>query len=304
MSQRSWSGERAGRDSKIVPTMRPQVMGVLNVTPDSFSDGGRYLDQRQAVAHGLEMAAAGADVVDVGGESSRPRAHPVPEEEELRRVVPVIEALAPSVRVSVDTVKPAVARAAIAAGATLLNDISASLWPVAAECGVGWVAMHMRGTPETMQHDPRYNDVVAEVRAFLVEQAVLAGRAGVTEVWIDPGIGFGKTAIHNLALLAHLDALVGTGYPVLVGSSRKTFLGPLSVGPGATAIPPPDDRLEASLATAVWALVQGAAMVRVHDVGPTAQAVAVVAGPRPAPDGARSTAGPQATPAAPESVGP
>jgi dihydropteroate synthase len=279
--------------------MRPQVMGVLNVTPDSFSDGGRYLDQRQAVDHGLEMAAAGADVVDVGGESSRPRAHPVPEEEELRRVVPVIEALAPSVRVSVDTVKPAVARAAIAAGATLLNDISASLWPVAAELGVGWVAMHMQGTPETMQHDPRYNDVVAEVRTFLIERAQQAGRAGVTEVWIDPGIGFGKTATHNLALLAHLDALVDTGYPVLVGSSRKSFLGPLSVGPGA-ALPPPDDRLEASLATAVWALLQGAAMVRVHDVGPTAQAVAVVAGPRPAPDGAT----PPAASATTESVRP
>lgn len=283
--------------------MRPQVMGVLNVTPDSFSDGGRYLDRRRAVAHGLEMVAAGADVVDVGGESSRPRARPVPEEEEVRRVVPVIEALAPSVRVSVDTTKAAVARAAIAAGATLLNDISASLWPVAAESGVGWVAMHMRGTPETMQHDPRYDDVVAEVRAFLVERAVQAEQAGVAEVWVDPGIGFGKTASHNLALLAHLDALVDAGFPVLVGSSRKSFLGPLSAGPGEAAVPPPDGRLEASLATAVWALAQGAAMVRVHDVGPTVQAAAVVAGPWPAPPAtAPDAARPPEASAAPESV--
>ncbi|MBO0893872.1 MAG: dihydropteroate synthase, partial [Acidimicrobiales bacterium] len=142
-----------------------------------------------------------------------------------------------------------------------------------------------RGTPETMQQDPRYNDVVAEVRAFLVERAREAERAGVAEVWIDPGIGFGKTATHNLALLAHLDTLVGTGYPVLVGASRKSFLGPLSAGPGATEVPDPEDRLEASLAMAVWALGQGAAMVRVHDVGPTVQAVAVVAGPRSLPDG-------------------
>jgi dihydropteroate synthase len=263
--------------------MRPLVMGVLNVTPDSFSDGGRYLDRGRAIAHGLAMVAAGADVVDVGGESSRPRANPVPEQEELRRVVPVIEALAQSVRVSVDTVKPAVARAAIAAGATLVNDISASLWRVAAETGVGWVAMHMQGTPETMQDDPRYEDVVAEVRAFLLERADQASRAGVPEVWIDPGIGFGKGATHNLTLLHHLDALADTGYPLLVGVSRKTFLGRLSAGPGAGEVPPPEDRLDASLTAAVWALTRGAAMVRAHDVGPTVQAVAVVAGPRPAP---------------------
>jgi dihydropteroate synthase len=265
--------------------MRPLVMGVLNVTPDSFSDGGRYLDPRRAVDHGLEMAAAGADVVDVGGESSRPGARPVPEHEELRRVVPVVEALAPMVRVSVDTVKPAVARAAIAAGASLVNDISASLWEVAAEGGAGWVAMHMRGTPRTMQEDPRYDDVVAEVRSLLLERAGQARRAGVAEVWIDPGIGFGKTAAHNLALLAHLDALVGTGYPVLVGASRKSFLGPLSMAAGAATVPPPAERMEASLAAAVWAMAKGAAMVRVHDVVPTVQAVAVVAGPLPQPAG-------------------
>src|ERR1700722_3440809 len=163
-------------------------MGVLNVTPDSFSDGGLFLDPERAVAHGLEMARHGADVVDVGGESSRPGAEPVSQVEELRRVVPVIEALAPHVRVSVDTVKRAVAEAAVAAGATIVNDISASLWPVAAESGVGWVAMHMQGAPRTMQHDPRYDDVVSEVHTFLRDRARAALEGGVGEVWVDPGI--------------------------------------------------------------------------------------------------------------------
>jgi dihydropteroate synthase len=152
--------------------------------------------------------------------------------------------------------------------------------------------MHMRGTPDTMQDDPRYDDVVAEVRAFLVDRAAQAMRAGVAEVWIDPGIGFGKRAAHNLSLLHHLDALADTGYPLLVGVSRKSFLGPLSAGSGAQAVPPPEDRLEASLAAAVWALDQGAAMVRAHDVGPTVQAVAVVAGPRLTPGGERSPVAP------------
>jgi len=200
-------------------------MGVLNVTPDSFADGGLYLDAERAVAHGLEMARQGADVIDVGGESSRPGAEPVSLGEELRRVVPVIEALAPHVRVSVDTVKPAVAEAAVAAGATLLNDISASLWPVAAQSGVGWVAMHMQGAPRTMQRDPRYDDVVTEVHTFLRDRAHAALEAGVGEVWVDPGIGFGKTATHNLTLLHHLPELVAEGLPVLVGTSRKSFLG-------------------------------------------------------------------------------
>ncbi len=236
-------------------------MGVLNVTPDSFSDGGRWLDPGAAVAHGLRMVGEGADIVDVGGESTRPGAERVPAGEELRRVLPVIEALAPHTRVSVDTRKAEVAEAAIAAGATLVNDVSASLAPVAAAAGahVGWVAMHMKGDPRTMQRDPAYADVVAEVRAFLVERAT---GAGVAEVWIDPGIGFGKTMEHNLTLLAHLDELVATGYPVVVGTSRKSFLGRL------TGDAPADDRVEASVATAAWALSQGAAMVRVHDVRP------------------------------------
>jgi len=200
----------------------------------------------------------------------------VPEDEEARRVLPVVGALAPHVRVSIDTRRAGVAEKAVAAGATLVNDVSASLERVAAEAGVGWVAMHMRGEPRTMQLAPEYGDVVAEVRAFLVERASRARDAGVGEVWIDPGIGFGKSAAHNLALLRGIRSLVATGWPVLVGSSRKSFLGRLSAPPGASpdgSPVPPDDRLEASLATAVWALDQGAAMVRVHDVRPTVQAV-------------------------------
>ena len=246
--------------------MKPLVMGVVNVTPDSFSDGGRWFDPAAAVGRGLELVAEGADIVDVGGESTRPGAAPVEEAEELRRVVDVVAALAPHVRVSIDTRKRGVAQAAVAAGATLVNDPSASLWPVAAESGTGWVAMHMQGEPATMQESPHYDDVVAEVRDFLLERAAAAREAGVGEVWIDPGIGFGKTLEHNLTLLAHLDDLVATGYPVVVGTSRKAFLGKL------TGDAPTDDRVEASVATAAWALAQGVAMVRVHDVAPTVEA--------------------------------
>ncbi|MBV8981260.1 MAG: dihydropteroate synthase, partial [Acidimicrobiia bacterium] len=174
-------------------------MGVLNVTPDSFSDGGRWLDPEAAVAHGRAMIAEGADVVDVGGESTRPGAAEVPVDEELRRVVPVIEALAETTRVSIDTRKPEVAAAALAAGATIVNDVSAGLHEVAGAAGAGWVAMHMRGTPATMQQQATYDDVVDEVRAFLVARAQEARAAGVDEVWIDPGLGFAKTAVHNLS---------------------------------------------------------------------------------------------------------
>jgi dihydropteroate synthase len=250
----------------------PLVMGVLNVTPDSFSDGGQWLDRDSAVLHGVDMFAEGADVVDVGGESTRPGAEPVSVAEELARVVPVVEALSPHGRVSVDTRKAEVAEAAVQVGATLVNDVSASLHEVAARLGVGWVAMHMRGQPATMQDDPYYDDVLGEVRDFLVERAERAKAAGVEEVWIDPGIGFGKTIEHNLALLRHLDMLVATGLPVVVGTSRKSFLGRLTGGA------PAEDRLEASVATATWAMAQGAGMVRVHDVRPTAQAAKVVAG--------------------------
>ncbi len=247
-------------------------MGVLNVTPDSFSDGGQWFDEERAIARGLEMVQEGADVIDVGGESTRPGAAAVDQAEELRRVLPVVAALAPRVRVSVDTRRAGVAEAAIGAGATLLNDISASLWPVAAAAGVGWVAMHMQGQPATMQAAPQYDDVVSEVTQFLAERAAAAAEAGVEEIWVDPGIGFGKTMAHNLLLLRHLDRLVALGHPVLVGTSRKTFLGRLAVAPGQ-APAPVEARLAGSLASAVWAAAQGAAMVRVHDVVETRQAM-------------------------------
>jgi dihydropteroate synthase len=250
--------------------VRGLVMGIVNVTPDSFSDGGRHADADAAVAHGLALAAAGADVVDVGGESTRPGATPVEVADELARVVPVVSRLAPHVRVSVDTRKAAVAEAAIAAGATLVNDVSASLWEVAAAGGAGWVAMHMKGEPATMQDDPRYDDVVTEVRSHLVARAEAATAAGVEEVWIDPGIGFGKDLGHNLELLARLDELVACGLPVVVGTSRKGFLGTLTGGA------PVDDRVEASVATAVWALHAGARMVRVHDVAATVAATRIM----------------------------
>lgn len=268
-------------------------MGVLNVTPDSFSDGGRWLDHDRAIAHGLRLAAEGADVVDVGGESTRPGAAPVAEDEERRRVLPVIAALAPHVRVSVDTRKVAVAEAAVAAGATIVNDVSATLWPVAASAGVGWVAMHLPADPAVMaDYAARYRgDVVTDVVTHLVARAEGARDAGVGEIWIDPGIGFGKTATHNLLLLRHLDRLVATGWPVAVGTSRKRFLGPLSSLPGQEPAAPAD-RVEASVATAAWAVLQGAAMVRVHDVAPTVWAVRLAAGaPEPPAGGGAVLAG-------------
>ena len=261
-------------------TDRPLVMGILNVTPDSFSDGGRFLRPADALARGQQMVVEGADIVDVGGESSRPGAEPVEEEEELRRVLPVVEQLSGAVRVSVDTTKPAVARAAVAAGASLVNDVSGALWPVAAELGAGWVSMHRRGTPRTMQALTDYHDVVSEVHAHVLGAAERARRAGIAEVWVDPGIGFAKTAEQNVLLLAFLPELAvaahAAGAKVLVGTSRKSFLGRY----GALAPDRPlgaDDRLDASLATAVWAMVAGAGMVRVHAVADTVHAASVVA---------------------------
>ncbi len=256
-------------------------MGVVNVTPDSFSDGGQFIDAAVAIAHGQALAVEGADWIDVGGESTSPGAAPVPEAEEQRRILPVIEALAADgLRVSVDTRHAEVARAAVAAGAAMLNDVSASLGEVAAELGVPWVAMHAQGDPATMQDAPHYDDVVDEVRRHLVDRAEAAVAAGVPEVWIDPGIGFGKTADHNLALLAHLDAFVATGFPVLVGTSRKRFLGALAGRSDGRAEPAPvDDRLEGSLASATWALACGAAMMRVHDVRATVAACRMAVGP-------------------------
>jgi dihydropteroate synthase len=254
---------------------RSLVMGILNVTPDSFSDGGEYAETARAVMRGHEMIAEGADIVDVGGESTRPGALPVDVDEELRRVIPVVEALAGEITVSVDTTKEEVAECAVRSGATLINDVSASLWPVAARHGVGWVAMHRRGSPGTMQSDPHYDDVVAEVTALLLDRARRAEEAGVADVWIDPGIGFGKTVEHNLSLLGGIDRLVDTGYPVVVGTSRKSFLGRLAV-PGGEPPVPVGERLAGSLATATWVMQQGARMVRVHDVSATVQAATLV----------------------------
>ena len=249
-------------------------MGILNVTPDSFSDGGLFVDVDRAVAHGLDLARQGASIVDVGGESTRPGAQPVGADEEAARVVPVIEALAAHVRVSVDTAKADVAHAAVDAGATLINDVSASLHQVAADRQVGWVAMHMQGEPRTMQERPHYDDVVAEVEQYLRERAAIAAEAGVPEVWIDPGIGFGKTFDHNWQLLAGLAQLCSIGLPVAVGTSRKTFLGAaMASADAATSSRPASDRLEGSVATAVAAAAAGASMVRVHEVAATVAAL-------------------------------
>jgi len=263
--------------STVLPTL-PLVMGIVNVTPDSFSDGGRYLATDAAVAHGLDLLAQGAAILDVGGESTRPGASVVSVDEEIRRVVPVVEQLAPHGRVSVDTRNPEVARAAVAAGATLINDVSAQLWPVAADLGVGWVAMHMQGEPATMQLDPVYDNVVDEVCAFLAERATEAAEAGVAEIWVDPGFGFGKTLQHNLTLLAQLDRVVALGWPVVVGTSRKGMLGRILADSDGVADPvDSDDRLAGSIASEVWAMHRGAAMIRAHDVRAAVQASKVVA---------------------------
>ena len=254
-------------------------MGVVNVTPDSFSDGGRYLDHSAAIAHGRTLIAGGADILDVGGESTRPGAEPVAEAGEIARVVPVIGALAEATRVSVDTMKPAVARAAFAAGASMWNDVTAlrharDSAATATALGCDVVLMHMQGEPRTMQAAPRYDDVVAEVAAFLIERADAAIAAGVARerIWLDPGIGFGKTMAHNLALIAHLDRLVALGFPVLFGASRKSFLGRIDAKAAAA-----DDRLGGSLAAALAAARAGVAAVRVHDVRETVQALSVEA---------------------------
>ena len=267
--------------------MKPQVMGVLNVTPDSFSDGGAWADTEAAVRRGRDMLVEGADVIDVGGESTRPGAEPVPVEEELDRVVPVVAGLLEvatlaGARLSVDTRHAAVAEAALAAGATIVNDVSASLHEVAAAHGAGWIAMHMQGEPPTMQDEPRYDDVVAEVLDLLLAAVERGRAAGVTECWIDPGIGFGKTHEHNWRLLAELDRFVATGFPVVVGTSRKGFLGAaLGRADRRDGPAPVDDRLAGSVATAAWAATMGAAMIRVHDVRATVRALAVLPGPRP-----------------------
>ena len=257
-----------------------RVMGILNVTPDSFSDGGRYVDVAAAVQHALGMAAAGAAMIDIGGESTRPGAEPVAAAEERRRVAPVIERLREAgiaAELSIDTSKLEVARAALDAGATFVNDVTAfraapGLAELVAERGAGCCLVHMQGEPRTMQDAPHYDDVVGEVAAFLAERVEAAVAAGVARerIMIDPGIGFGKTVEHNLELLARLDELVALGQPVLVGTSRKSFLGRLT-GRGE------EERLAATIATNVIALLGGASVFRVHDVAPVRDALAVAA---------------------------
>ena len=250
--------------------LNPSVMGIVNVTPDSFFPASRTAHAAEAVQRGLALFAAGCDIVDVGGESTRPGAEDVDEADELARVVPVVSALASHGPVSIDTQKASVARAAVAAGASVINDVSCTLVEVAGELAVGYVAMHRRGDSRTMQLDPVYDDVVAEVEQFLREAAQRARRAGVGPLWLDPGIGFGKTVEHNLTLVAHCGRFVTLarefGAGVLLGTSRKRFLARL--GEEELGV---DERLEGSIATEAWALIEGVAMVRVHDAAAAVQ---------------------------------
>jgi dihydropteroate synthase len=251
-------------------------MGVVNVTPDSFSDGGMYLDSDAAIAHGLELAGQGAEILDVGGESTRPGASEVDEDTERARTEPVVRALATAGHaVSIDTSKLAVAEAALDAGASIVNDVTAlqispEIAALCAERGVGLVLMHMRGDPRTMQADPTYEDVVEDVKAFLAERLEVAVAAGVAKekVWLDPGIGFGKTLEHNLELLRRLGELRSLGRPLVVGTSRKSFIGKIDGSQVA-------DRLGGSIASSVLAAAAGADVLRVHDVAETAQAAKV-----------------------------
>ena len=253
-------------------------MGIVNVTPDSFSDGGRYAATEAAIAHGLQLVAEGADILDIGGESTRPGATPVPLEEELRRVIPVIEGLAARVDVplSIDTYKPEVMLAAVTAGASIVNDINALQAPGAleavAQTDAGICLMHMQGTPQTMQQDPRYQDVVGEVADFLRARLAAANEYGIAaeRVVLDPGFGFGKTRAHNLAMMRELETLCALGRPLLAGVSRKSVLGQVT---GNDV----DARLHASLAAAVIAAMKGAKILRVHDVKATVDALKVVA---------------------------
>lgn len=262
---------------------RPAVMGVLNLTPDSFSDGGLWTDPGRAVAHAAEMVAQGAAIIDVGGESTRPGAAEVDAAEERARVVPVIARITAEldVTVSVDTSKADVMRAAIDAGATMVNDVRAlrarGALAAVADNDVAVCLMHMQGEPRTMQQDPTYDDVVSEVRAFLLERAAECIEAGIEarRIVLDPGFGFGKTLAHNLALFARLDAFTATGHPVLVGISRKAMIGTLTGAPVA-------ERLAGSVAAAALAVARGANILRVHDVAASVQALAVAAAVREA----------------------
>ncbi|MGH8582075.1 MAG: dihydropteroate synthase [Gammaproteobacteria bacterium] len=263
-----------------LPGQGPVIIGVLNLTPDSFSDGGAYTDPARALEQALRMAAEGAAIIDVGGESTRPGAGSIAAAEQIRRVLPVVRALrfalSKPVRISIDTRSAEVAAAAIEAGATMLNDVSAGrddpdLLGLAAASDLPIVLMHMQGTPETMQSDPRYQDVVAEVRSFLLARAEAAQRAGVKpeRIILDPGIGFGKTQAHNIALLAQLQRLVDTGYPVLLGASRKRFMGSICAESAPAVL------VGATCATTALGVAAGVRYFRVHDVQPNRQAAEV-----------------------------
>jgi len=252
-----------------------KLMGVVNVTPDSFSDGGLFLDPDMAIGHGRELVEQGAEILDVGGESTRPGAAEVSAEEETARVVPVVAGLAGTATVSIDTSKAAVAAAALDAGASIVNDVTAlrgdpEIGALCAERDAGLVLMHMQGDPRTMQADPHYDDVVDDVKAFLAERLDVAVAAGVAEerVWLDPGIGFGKTLEHNLELLRRLGELRDLGRPLVVGTSRKSFIGKVD-GSGV------DERLGGTIASSVLALAEGADVLRVHDVAEIDQAARV-----------------------------
>lgn len=257
---------------------RPHVMGIVNVTPDSFSDGGRYASTEKAIAHALQLVADGAQILDIGGESTRPGATPVALEEELSRVIPVIQALAATagVPLSIDTYKPQVMQAAIQAGAHIVNDVRALQEPgaleIVAQSKAGVCLMHMQGTPQTMQQDPVYDNVVAEVREFLQQRLSAALAAGISadRIVLDPGFGFGKRTAHNLALLQRMGEIASLGRPLLVGLSRKSVLGQLLGSEG-------DERLHASIAASVVAVMKGASIVRVHDVKATVDALKVAA---------------------------
>jgi len=250
-------------------------MGVVNVTPDSFSDGGEFLDPEAAIAHGVELFDQGAEILDVGGESTRPGAEPVGADEEMRRIEPVVAGLADVATVSIDTSKAAVAAAALDAGASIVNDVTAlrgdaEMAGLCAARGAGLILMHMQGEPRTMQAEPRYGDVVDDVKAFLAERVEVAVAAGVDEarIWLDPGIGFGKTLAHNLELLRRLGELRELGRPLVVGTSRKSFIAKIDAAPVG-------ERLGGTIASSILAAAEGAGVLRVHDVAETAQAARV-----------------------------
>ncbi|MGA8353281.1 MAG: dihydropteroate synthase [Solirubrobacteraceae bacterium] len=271
-----------------MPAPMYALMGILNVTPDSFSDGGRYLDSAAAIEHGVEMVREGAAIIDVGGESTRPGAEPVAAEEQMRRVLPVIEGLAQRLsgtEISIDTADATVAAAALNAGASIVNDVTAlrgdpEMARVVAQTGAHCCLMHMLGEPRTMQREPRYRDVVSEVKFFLEERIAYAISAGIAEqkLLLDPGIGFGKTVAHNLELLRRLSEIAALGRPLVIGTSRKSFLGRLAANVAGQKQPlEVSQRLPGTIATNVLALERGATVFRVHDVAPVRDALAVAA---------------------------